>query len=169
MLRSGVGVDAFVQAAQGAFIEAAIAELFPPPSRINISRLSVATGIPRRDISAYLRSKQIPEPQMEHLKGNPAVRVLRGWSTDPVFYNGKGQPTELHVRGGGCLSFAALVKQHGSDVTPVAVLRELERLNTVTTSEGMVRLRPERMRALEHAHRLWSAAGRVSRAHMPRR
>jgi len=165
MIRGGVGFDALVRTAKHVFIEVAIDELFPKPSRTNISRLSVATGIPRREISAYLKPKRQPES----LKGNPAARVLRGWRTDPVFYNGKGRPAELHLRGGARASFAALVKKHGGDVTPVAVLRELERHNTITTSKGKVRLRPEGLRALERAHRQWSAAGRVSRAHMPRR
>jgi hypothetical protein len=46
-------VDPLVQAAKRAFIQAAIVELSSQGSRVNSSRLSAATGIPRKEISAY--------------------------------------------------------------------------------------------------------------------
>jgi hypothetical protein len=85
-----VGFGALVRTMKHAFIEGAIAELFPhQASRINISRLSVTTGMPRREIFAYLKTKHVPEPLPKHQKASPAARVLRGWSTDPLFTMGK--------------------------------------------------------------------------------
>ncbi len=152
MLRGGVGVDALILAATQAYIRTAIAELFPK-SRINISRLSVAVGMSRQRISALvnqLKRGQAPKP----LKGHGALRVLRGWHTDPRFLSERGRPADLSLHGGG-LTFGALVKRHGGDVTPIAVLRELERLAAVVMHNGRVRLRPAGLRALELEHRDW--------------
>src|SRR5882724_1414050 len=77
MLRSGVGVDALIRAATQAYIQTAIAELFPE-ARVNVSRLSVVTGMPRPRISALVKQSKggkAPKP----LKVQGALRVLRGW------------------------------------------------------------------------------------------
>jgi hypothetical protein len=151
MLRSGVGVDALIRAAKQAYIRAAIAELLPPGSRVNVSRISVATGMSRREIAALVTGSNCLRRPLKHPKGQRAFRVLHGWNTDPSFHNRRGQPAELPLKGRGH-TFGVLVRRYGGDVTPVAVLRELERLNTVTMSRGRLRLRPEGLRSLEHAH-----------------
>ena len=154
MLRHGVGVDALIRAATQAYIRTAIAELFPEEARVNVSRLSVVTGMPRPRVSALVvkqsKNGKAPKP----LKVQGTLRVLRGWHTDPRFHNEKGRPAELSLRGDRP-TFAMLVKRHGGDVTPIAVLRELERLNAIATHHGRVRLRPAGLRALELAHCAW--------------
>jgi hypothetical protein len=106
----------------------------------------------RREIAALVRGSSRPRRPPKHSKGQRAFRVLHGWNTDPSFHNRRGQPAALPLKGRGH-TFGTLVRRYGGDVTPVAVLRELERLNTVTMSQGRLRLRPEGLHALEHAHR----------------
>ena len=51
MLTSGVGVHQFVHAVKQAYVKTAMEEVFPGGSRVNISRLSVATGLTRKEVS----------------------------------------------------------------------------------------------------------------------
>lgn len=153
MLTGGVGIDQFVSAAKQAYVKAAIAEVFPVNSRINISRLSVATGLTRKEVSFLLhkvkgrRSDQVPRAKEQR-----AIRVLRGWFGDPRFHGHSGQPAQLPLRGGG-RAFAHLVKLYGGDVTPISVLRELQRIKAVSiTKAGLLRM---------------SASGRRLRSYAP--
>ena len=66
---------------------------------------------------------------MEHR----ALRVLRGWTTDPLYRTTTGRPLELPIEGEG-RTFVSLVRAYGGDVTTNSVLRELERLEVVTRS-----------------------------------
>lgn len=121
--------------------------------RLNISRLSVATGMTRKEVSALVSdSRKKKDTVYKRRGGQRALRVLRGWLTDPRFRNGKGRPDELRYRGGKT-SFALLVKLYGGDVTPKAVLRELERMEIVdVTKTGALRLRQSRSRASSEVH-----------------
>jgi len=113
--------------------------------KTNVSRLSVITGMTRKEIASYLpRNTQAvpaagPKKKMEHR----ALRVLRAWTTDPRYRTASGRLIELPMEGSGTRTFSSLVRSHGGDVTTVAVLRELERLRAVSLSEsGRLRIRP---------------------------
>ena len=115
--------------------------------RVNISRLSVATGMTRKEVAALLGHPQESRRTAAKKAGQQrALRVLNGWMTDPRFRNSGGYPDELRFRGPK-KSFALLVKLYGGDVTPKAVLRELERIEIVeVTRAGTLRLRASRNR-----------------------
>ena len=121
--------------------------------RLNISRLSVATGMTRKEVSALVSDSQKKKGAIYKRRGGQrALRVLRGWLVDPRFQNGKGRPDELRYRGGK-RSFTLLVKLYGGDVTPKSVLRELERMEIVdVTRTGALRLRQSRSRARTEVH-----------------
>jgi hypothetical protein len=147
MLESGFGIGDLIEAAKRAYLRAAIAQEFPRGSRINASRLSVRTGLTRKEVSALIHQiagkRPIPEG---NLKGQRALRVLRGWLIDPRFSDAKGEPARLCLRGDRH-SFSLLVKLYSGDVTPNSVLKELERMKVVTlTKAGELRLRRERVR-----------------------
>jgi Family of unknown function (DUF6502) len=169
MLKGGVGVDQLVRAAKQAYVEAAIEDLFPVDSRVNISRISVATGLTRKEVSLLVekpkgkKARFAPRPKEQR-----AIRVLRGWRIDPRFHAQSGEPASLPVRG---RAFASLVKLYGGDVTPNSVLRELERMEAVSvTRSGLLRMRAESRRLhsrtpqhmLEVARLLGDFAGTVS-------
>jgi Family of unknown function (DUF6502) len=152
MLPGGVGINQLVQAAKLAYLKATIDELFPRGSRINISRLSVTTGLTRKEASLLfdkLRGRKVrfaPRPKEQR-----AMRVLRGWRVDPRFRGRSGQPAQLPLRGGE-RAFESLVRLYAGDVTPTAVLRELERMNAVSmTKSGLLRIRASGGRLRAHA------------------
>lgn len=150
MLKGNLSASALVQAAKLAYVRAAVASLNSEgKKKANISRLSVVTGMTRKEIAAYLAQKASPatasgpKKQMEHR----ALRVLRAWATDPRYKTVTGRVLDLPMEGEG-KTFAALVRSYAGDVTTVAVLRELERLRAVTrSSSGLLRVRPGCIRA----------------------
>ena len=145
LLKAGVGVDQLIRAAKQAYVKAAVTEILPPGSRANASRLSVATGLTRKEVSFVLGEIR---SQLERCgnkaKEQRAIRVLRGWATDQRFRKRNGRPDELSVRGRRS-RFALLVKLYGGDVTPRAVLGELERMHAVVLSQdGKARIKTTR-------------------------
>ena len=136
-----------MRAAKRAYLRAAINAVVPQDRRVNISRLSVATGMTRKEVSALLNySKDSRRGAIRRTGEQRALRVLRGWLTDPRFQNRDGRPDDLLYRGQK-KSFAVLVKLYGGDVTPKSVLRELERISVVEmTRTGSLRVRALRKR-----------------------
>jgi Family of unknown function (DUF6502) len=121
--------------------------VLPQDRRVNVSRLSVATGMTRKEVSALLNHSTSVRPIVARRSGEQrALRVLRGWLTDPRFQNRNGRPDDLSYRGYK-KSFSVLVRLYGGDVTPKSVLRELERIAIVEATEtGALRVRARRKR-----------------------
>lgn len=131
MLARGLGIGELIQATKRAYVQAAITHILPPGSRLNASRLAVATGLTRKDVSTLL-GEISGSLARKPLRTNEqrAFRVLTGWTIDPRFCNRRGRPARLPLRGPR-RSFGLLVKLYGGDVTPNAVLKELERMRIV--------------------------------------
>lgn len=151
MIRSGFGAGELVRATKLAFIRAAATEVMPQGARLNVSRLSVVTGLTRKEISAFLSqqngSPRLKKPALEQR----ALRVMRGWQVDPLFHAANGRPAALSIRGHS-RAFPQLVSTYAGDVTPVSVLRELERMELVSvTRAGKLQLRGQRIKANAHA------------------
>jgi hypothetical protein len=143
-------VDQFFDAAKQAYVKAAMSDLLPSGSRPNISRLAVATGLTRKEVSVLVETAGGRVFPPRRAKEQRATRVLRGWCVDPRFHDKRGQPAQLSLRGGE-RAFTQLVRLYGGDVTPLSVLRELERMNAIsTTKDGLVRLRASARRLPLH-------------------
>ncbi len=153
MLNGRLGIADLVRAGKEAYVRAAIAYAIPSASRINVSSLSVVTGLTRKEVAAILNEiKGVATAPRIEFKEQRALRVLQGWKFDPRFCNKKGKPSALPLRGDR-RSFSALVKIYGGDVTPNSVLRELERMNAVVfDSYQRVRFRSPRLRAKSTEH-----------------
>lgn len=139
MIRCDLGIGALVKAAKLSFLRAAIEEVVPAGARKNISRLAVVTGMTRKEVASLLEhsKKLVATPKLEQR----AMKVLRGWRTDPRFVARNGKPIDLKLHGDSP-TFNSLVRAYGGDVTTRAVLKELERVNAVTRDRtGRLRLR----------------------------
>lgn len=141
LVRGGIGIDELVRAAKRAYLRAAMQVVVRQDGRVNISRLSVTTGMTRKEVAALLgKSRERGGGATKKRGQQRALRVLKGWMTDPRFRNSRGYPDKLRFRGTK-KSFNLLVKLYGGDVTPKAVLRELERMEIVeVTKAGALRL-----------------------------
>jgi hypothetical protein len=170
MIRCELGIGAMLQAAKLSFLRAAIAEVVLPGERANVSRLAVVTGMTRKEVASLLEYSTEPlSPQKKPLEQR-AMRVLRGWTTDPLFLTRTGRPIDLKLQGDPP-TFASLVRSYGGDVTTRAVLRELERANAVVRDRsGKLHVRPRSVRGnprseerlLEFSQVLRDFAGTVS-------
>src|SRR5688572_29473076 len=70
LLRHGYGTGEFLQAAKAAYVEAASAEITPVGRKANASRISVITGLTRKDVAVLLRARTEIQPY-------PIKRTLR--------------------------------------------------------------------------------------------
>jgi hypothetical protein len=116
--------------AKGAFIEEAFSERDSRGRRANTSRVSVRTGISRKEVSRY---RDLEEGGALHAETNRiglahysghAARVLQVWHSDNRFVGESGEPIDLPYSGERG-SFVSLVRVAGGDVPPGAVKAEL--------------------------------------------
>ncbi len=146
MINGGLGIGDLVRAAKHAYVRAAMTMVAPAGARVNASRLSVITGLTRKEVTSIVNQiKGVEPPDCADVREQRALRVLRGWELDPRFLNAKGMPAGLPIKGER-RSFSSLVRIYGGDVTPNSVLKELERLNAVTfTRKRGLRIRLTRI------------------------
>lgn len=155
LVTGGTGIDKLVRAAKRAYLRAAMEAIIPKGKRVNVSLLSVATGMTRKEVANLLRDSQDDRNAAKRVSGEQrALRVLRGWLTDPRFHNRSGHADAIPYRG-HAKSFVSLVRLYGGDVTPKSVQRELERMGLIeATPRKALRLRATRKRSTIESYRL---------------
>lgn len=122
---------AFVQAAR----EASPGGL---PHR-QVSRISTATGINRREVTRLVNAHlEQPRPRR-----SLAGEVYAHWLTDPLYRDVGGQPAAL-PRQGPRPSFETLAREVTTDVHPRSLLAEMERLGYATLDSPGERVLPVR-------------------------
>lgn len=139
-IKSGHGVGHLVMAAKLASISVA-SENARIGNRLNHSRIAAITGLTRKEVRSLTRvSEESASSPVSQSHEQRTVRVIEGWRTDPAYLTDSGAPAALTVRGQQA-GFPQLVRRYGGDVTPVAVLKELQRLGVVSkTRSNTVRL-----------------------------
>lgn len=100
----------------------------------NVSRVSVMTGLTRKEV-ARLRTKIEKGDELKGTKKGPMEKVVEHWQSDGRFLNSRGRPAPLPINGKGP-SFTELVKRAGGDVPTGAMRTELKRLGLVEESES---------------------------------
>lgn len=123
-IRHGLKVQQLTEALKQELTDAAEHELNKKQEKVNASRLSVITGIHRRDI------RRIEETTDERVHQNLAARVLSLWQTHSDYTTKAGKPRVLRYRGEGN-EFQELVRLVGTDLNSATVLFELCRVNAV--------------------------------------
>ena len=100
----------------------------------SVSKLSVMTGLQRRDVSRLL-AKQSPLKKAVNLN----ERIIGQWSYDKKYLDKKGNPRKLNYQGKDS-EFAKLVKSINQDMSPYTILFELERAGNIKKSDEVVEL-----------------------------
>lgn len=141
LLRYGVTYRQFAEVGKAAFVREAFAETDERGRRANGSRVSVKTGLSRKEVRR-LRDKVlrvsggVERSHADH--SGPPARVLHAWHSDQRFLDSDGLPLALRFDGDGA-SFSSLVKAVAGDVPPGAVRAELKRASAIAeTSDGRV-------------------------------
>ncbi len=130
-LRLGVAHGRFSDLAKQAYVDVSRDHFTAPGRKATASRIAVLTGLTRRDVARLLKDDPSAPSESPRTRFNRAARVLGAWSTDEKYLDGRGAPASLPFESEGELDFMELVRDHGADVTPRAVLEELLRVGSV--------------------------------------
>lgn len=117
------------------FVRTASAELKSGGTKINTNKLSLVTGIHRREVGRLL--EEHGDEQSAHLSW--LAQLVGKWSTDPEYLTRRGAPKVLRIDGEQG-SFRALVESVNRHMSFSSALEELERTATVQRTAKTVRL-----------------------------
>jgi len=131
LIRHAVPYRAFCELAKRAYVDAALHDFALPGKKPSISRVSILTGLTRKDVQGLVNEPSASSSETGE-RYNRAARVLTAWIRDPDFLHASGKPRALASE--GTMSFAALVRRHSGDMPTRAVLDELMRVGAVRRS-----------------------------------
>lgn len=145
-LRSGLGAGDLIAALKIAFVRSCAAEVLSA-GRLNYSRVAAMSGLTRKEVRQLLQENEANSGiSQQNPSRQRTARVIHGWRTDPQYLDESGAPAVLPMSGDQ-VSFYLLVKRYAGDVTPVSVLKELERTGSIRRLEpALVTLRKASVR-----------------------
>jgi hypothetical protein len=131
--------------------------------KMNVSAISVTTGLTRKEIGTLLElTREKSKLRLRDIALQRTDRVIQGWRTDPEFLDRAGRPALISLRGKE-QSLDALAKRYAGDVTTSSVERELRRIGATTlVSPGVLKLaKPNALRGGHDQGTLQQMAARV--------
>lgn len=139
LLRNGVTYGAFADLAKWVYVDVADREFSLPERKQTVSRISVITGLTRKEVSRLQQIETFDDSAVNH-QYNRAAKVISGWANDKSFADSKGEPLVLHFEHASP-SFGDLVRKYSGDMPVRSVLDELQRIGAVKQeTDGGVRL-----------------------------
>ncbi len=141
-LRNNVPYGTFADLAKKVFVDVASEEFGLPGRKQTDSRISIITGLNRKEVRRVKALPQLNEASESVTERyHRAARVISGWTREARFLDKTGQPAELPLEGEDA-AFSELVKQFSGDVPVRALLDELIRANCVERlGNGAIRLK----------------------------
>lgn len=136
LLRNGVAFADFSAIARKVFVDVAAEEFSLPGRKQSVSRVSLLTGINRKDVKKLLEQDSAPGASGTSVENNRAARVISAWLRDPDYHDEHGQPGALNWGRNADHGFEALVRQHSGDIPARAVLDELLRVGAVAMPQA---------------------------------
>ncbi len=133
-LKHGTGIQEFLEVAKHSFVEQAASEIEESGDKANVSRISISTGIHRRDVMRIYgqgEARETPE--------GVAVRVIGQWIADKKFLTTAGKPRILSNQSDNN-EYRVLVETVSKDVNPGSVLSELQRIGAVEKTARGIKL-----------------------------
>lgn len=127
----------FSELSKSVFVSVATDEFGIGGRPTNVSRVSILTGISRKEVKRQrdLLDAEVPEGSS---KTTDATRLLSGWHQDPVYLDPTGQPLPLPLEGGNP-SFRSLFEAYGGDTPEQTLLKELRNAGSIESdAEGRV-------------------------------
>jgi len=138
LLRNGISYHVFSDLVRWVYVDVAFKEFGIPPRKQTSSRVSVITGLSRKEVQK-LRDLDIPVDEDTPGRYNRATRVISGWIRDPQFLDHENNPLNLPLD--GVPAFSSLVKKYSGDMPVRAVLDELLNVGAVALQEdGTIKL-----------------------------
>ena len=136
LISRGVGFPFLAALLKRIYVDVAHSEFQEPGKAPTVSRVSLLTGVHRKDVRAFLDegSGDSEVPRAISL----GARLVSTWTNSRRYLDREGRPKSLPRAGrdGRRVTFDDLVEEvHRGDVRPKAVLEELERLGVVRVDE----------------------------------
>ena len=141
MIAQGITAPALYRVLKRIYVEVAESDFRLEGERQTDSRISLLTGVHRRDVRTFRESDSGAEAAAQE-KVTTIASVLGRWLADPETRNPDGTPMPL-PRSGEIRSFDALVRSVSKDIRARTVLDELTRQGLVETREGLVHLKAD--------------------------
>lgn len=139
LIRYGVSHGEFIDIAKRVYVDTAEREFPLSGRKQSISRVSMLTGINRKEVGRIRQLALLAEDEV-NASYNRAVRIISGWNRDGDFADDQFRPLPLAVDAGRG-SFAELVKRYSGDIPVRAVLDELLRVGAVfEDADGLIHL-----------------------------
>ncbi len=133
LIRSGVRYDEFLELVRGVYVESAVRDGLGDGIRVTRAKVSVSTGIGRRDVDKYIDNDGAL-PAAPRTLALSLTEILNRWHTDPQFVGPYGIPLELEITSQKARSFKELVSLIAPSANMHDVLEELIRMGTVVRS-----------------------------------
>lgn len=153
LMHRGIGFTVAAEALKSVFIRVAMEEFPLRGKRETDSRISVLTGIHRRDVkrlraeiqasAAAADTRALSRATSDEPDISVSSRAVALWTGLPDYLDGEGRPKPLprSARKGGEVSFERLVRSISKDIRPRAVLDEWLRRGAVSLDDdGFVHL-----------------------------
>jgi hypothetical protein len=141
LLRNGISFNEISEVLKGAYTRVATTDFAVPGRPMSYSRLSITTGIARRDFDRVLNEEERLRRALES-NASRIANVLQGWHNDPEYMGPYGFPRDLVFsrEAGGGLSFEDLVARYADGVDPQLMLDELLRFRAagIVEESGMI-------------------------------
>lgn len=132
-LRHGLKLQDAIECLKAAFLQVANQEAAGRSEKPNQSRLSLMTGVHRRDVARLSSGDLLTLNPIDDV----TTRVLGRWQTDKRFRTKGGLPRPLTFEGEKS-EFAQLVRLVTKDIRAASVLSELERSKSIERSGTLV-------------------------------
>ena len=142
LLASGVPFGQLEARLRELFIEVADTELALPDRRQTDSRISLLTGINRKEVRR-IRSAERGQPGPRSFSMNHATALISRWLTDPQTVDRAGRPRPIPYRATRGPSFMKLARKVTADLAPGVLLDELLRSGAVTQRDQLLVLTSE--------------------------
>lgn len=140
MIARGVTAPALYRLLKSVYVEVAYQDFRIDEAPPTDSRVSLLTGVHRRDVRAIL-SDEDDSWQSARAKTVTFATVLGQWIARPDYQNEDGSPRNLARAGTPGLDFESLVQDVSRDIRPRTVLDELLRQGLVEeTGEGLLKV-----------------------------
>jgi hypothetical protein len=141
LLRNGISFNEISEVLKGAYARVAATDFAVPGRPMSYSRLSITTGIARRDFDRVLGEEERLRRALES-NASQIANVLQGWHNDPEYMGPYGFPRDLEFsrEADGGLSFEDLVERYAPGADAQLILEELMRYRAARIAEesGMI-------------------------------
>lgn len=135
LIARGIGFPALSEMLKRIYVEVAERRFALDGRRVTDSRVSLLTGLQRKDVRQQRAALAEGEESVDDVAG-PLPRILARWCAGPPYADRRGQPRPLPRAGDAKPSFETLAAGVSRDMHPRTLLDELVRLRLATHDQA---------------------------------